>query len=210
MAEGILLTSINLIVSASVLLFIIWDHLKDDRQLTRQIQEFYNDIEMLIYTFIQVKYYNAIEKKEIDVPDQKILNKTRNRDIIQNSYLKIKIRNNFDNFSNYLGLTNDEEAKSYLNNTIFILTVDGLLKKRDFEKNDVSEVIFSYTDIKKEELEYIQKFLNSLRFYWNKHFKKPVFRTQLKAQLNFGETLGISIPLEKKPRRGKLLAKKIL
>ena len=208
MAEGILLTSINLIVSASVLLFIIWDHLKDDRQLTRQIQEFYNDIEMLIYTFVQVKYYNAIEKKEIDVPDQKILNKTKNRDIIQNSYLKIKIRNNFDNYSNYLGLTNDEDAESYLNNTIFILAIDGLLKKRDFENSDVSEVINSYTDIQNEELADIQKFLTSLRFYWNNHYKKSIFRTNLSPKLNFGEALGISIPLEKKTKRGKLFAKK--
>ena len=104
MSEGIFLTVLNLIISSSVLLFIIWDHLKDDRQLTKQIQEFYNDIEMLVYTSIQIMYYSAIEKKEVEVPDQKVLNKTKNRDIIQNSYLKTKILQNSEKFATYLGL----------------------------------------------------------------------------------------------------------
>jgi len=205
MASNISLTYINVFVSSAVLLFIIWDHLKDDRQLTRQIQNFYNDLEMLIYSYIQIKYYNTIEKKQIDDSDLKTLNRTKNRDIIQNSYLKKKIKQNFHEYSNYLGLTFDEETNSYLNNTIYVLGIDGLLKKRNFENNTVDEIINSYIDITSEELEDILKFLRSTRFFWNKNFKKFIFRTHLKPQLNFSEVLGSSIPLEQTRKRSKFL-----
>jgi len=202
MSNESVIVYLNLIVSSAVLIFIIWDHLKDDRLLTRQIQEFYSDIEMLIYSFIQVMYYNAIEKKEIEITDQKVLVKTRNRDKIQNSYLKTKILQNCSKYSSYLGLTINKEENLYLNNTIYILTFDGLLKKRNFENNSLEDVIISHIDIKDEEISDILKFLNSLRFYWNKNYKKLIFRTPLNQKINFYELLGISKPLE--PKKGKL------
>ncbi|MFX0060129.1 MAG: hypothetical protein ACFE8J_17670 [Candidatus Heimdallarchaeota archaeon] len=201
MANESFIVYLNLIVSSAVLIFIIWDHLKDDRLLTRQIQEFYSDIEMLIYSYIQVMYYRAIEKKEIEITDQKALIKTRNRDIIQNSYLKTKILQNFNKFSSYLGLTINKEESIYLNNTIYILTFDGLLKKRNFENNSLEDVLSSYIDIKNEEVSDILKFLNSLRFYWKKNFRKLIFRTPLNQKVNFFELLGISKPLEAKKSR---------
>ncbi len=192
---------LNLIISSAVLIFIVWDHLKDDRLLTRQIQEFYSDIEMQIYSFIQIMYYSAIENKEIEINDQKALNRTRNRDIIQNSYLKTKILQNFNKYSFYLGLTISKEEKLYLNNTIYVLTFDGLLKKRNFENNSLEDVITSYIDITNEEISDIFKFLNSLRFYWNKNYKKLIFRTRLNQKIDFYELLGVSKPLEKKKGR---------
>ncbi len=200
-----------MVISSAVLLFIIWDHLKDDRLLTRQVQEFYEDIEMLIYTYIQIMYYKNIEKKEVEIPDQKALIKTRNRDVIQNSYLEKKVFQNFKIFSNYLGLTYNKEESCYLNNTIYILTTEGLLKKRDFENNNINEIIDSYIDIKNEEIADILKFLNSLRFYWNKRYRKLVFRTHLAQKMNFETLLGISVPLEKvksKVKKHKLSLKK--
>jgi len=147
-------------------------------------------------------YYRAIEKKDIEITDQKALIKTRNRDIIQNSYLKTKILQNFSNYSSYLGLTINKEDNMYLNNTIYILTLDGVLKKRNFEKNSLEDVITSYIDIKNEEISDVLKFLNSLRFYWKKNYKKLIFRTLLNQRIDFYELLGISKPLE--PKRGRL------
>ncbi|MFW9950799.1 MAG: hypothetical protein ACFFKA_11835 [Candidatus Thorarchaeota archaeon] len=197
MSEQNIIVYINLIISASVLFFIIWDHFKDDRLLTKQVQEFYEDIEILIFTYIQIMYYKNIEKKEVEVPDQKALIKTRNRDVIQNSYIEKKIFQNFMNFSNYLGLTYNNEDKSYLNNTIYILTREGLLKKRDFENNTINEIIESYVDIKSTEISDILKFLNSLRFYWNRRFKKMFFRTELIQKVDFDSLLGSTVPLKK-------------
>ena len=196
---------LNLFISSAVLIFIIWDHLKDDRLLSKQVKEFYNDLEMLIFTYIQIEYYSAIEKKDIEFSDNKTLNKTRNRDIIQNSYLKTKIKQNFDTYSNYIGLTIDNEENSYLNNTVYLLNFDGLLRKRNFEDNSIVKVINSYIDIQGEELSDLIKYLTSLRFYWNKNYYKIFFRPKLVQQIDFNSLLGSSIPLEKK--RGSLKAK---
>jgi hypothetical protein len=203
LAEQNILVYINLLISSTVLLFIVWDHLKDDRLLTRQVQEFYEDIEMLIYTYIQIMYYKNIEKKEVEIPDQKDLIKTRNRDVIQNSYLEKKIFQKFKSFSSYLGLTYNKEENCYLNNTIYILTTQAQIKKRDFENNSINEVIDSHIDIKSEEVSDILKYLNSLRFYWNKRYRKLIFRTQLTQKIDFYALLGITVPLEKVKSKAK-------
>jgi hypothetical protein len=189
---------LNVIISSAVLIFIIWDHFKDDRLLKKEVQEFYGDIENLIYTQIQIEYYKIIEKKQIEDTHEKLVNKTRNKDIIQNSYLKTKVLQNFEKYSNYLGLTIDKENLAYLNSTIYVMTYNGLLKKRDFEKNNVNQVIGSFTDINNEEISDIEKYLNSLRFYWNKKYYRFLFRPKLVQKINFSSLLGSSVPLEKK------------
>jgi hypothetical protein len=191
---------ISLTISTLVLLFIIWDHLKDDRILAKQVQEFYNDIEMLIFTDIQIKYYESLNLKEKSDDELIQLTKYKNRDIIQNSYLEVKIRQNFSKYSDYLGLTLDKENKNYLNNTIYFLNEGGILSKRNFETSGVEDIIESYLEIKEEEILEIEKFLNSLRFYWRKNYKKFIFRPNLKSSANFHELLAFSHPLEK-PRK---------
>ena len=189
---------LNLTVSSAVLIFIIWDHFKDDRLLTKQVQEIYGDIENLIYTHIQIEYYKSIEKKQLEDTNVKLVNRTRNRDIIQNSYLKTKILQNFEKYSNYLGLTIDKEDLAYLNSTIYVMTYNGLLKRRDFEKNNVNQVISSFTNINNEEISDIDKYLNSLRFYWNKKYYRFLFRPKLVQKISFSSLLDSSIPLERK------------
>jgi len=51
---------LSLGVSIAVLFFVIWDHIKDDRILAREVQDFYSDIELLIFTNLQVKYYEIL------------------------------------------------------------------------------------------------------------------------------------------------------
>jgi len=41
------------VVGIVAIIIVIWDHFKDDRQLTRQVQGFYDDIEHLLYSFYQ-------------------------------------------------------------------------------------------------------------------------------------------------------------
>lgn len=156
---------------------------------------------MLIFTDIQIKYYDSEDSEMILSYDPIQLKKYKNRDIIQNSYLEVKIRQNFSKYSDYLGLTLDKENKTYLNNTIYILNAGGILSKRDFETRGLENIIKSYLEIKKEEILEIEKFLNSLRFYWRKNYKKSIFRPNLKSKVNFYELLGYSNPLEKPKKR---------
>ena len=100
MAPEDILVYVSLVVSIAVLFFIIWDHIKDDRILAREVQDFYSDIEMLIFTNLQVKYYEILEtnKETVEEQELKTLVKNKNRDIIQKNYLNAKINQNFESY----------------------------------------------------------------------------------------------------------------
>ena len=199
----IIIVYLSLSVSIFVLVFIIWDHLKDDRILTKEVQEFYQDIENLIYTYVQIEYYRSLESSKTQDDELNRLKKYKNHDIIQNSFIQSKLSQNFVKFSNFIGLTINKEEKSYLNGTIYILLNNGLLLKRNIENYTQENIINSYIDIKHDEIREILNYLNSLRFYWKKHYSKIIFRPNLKQSINFFDLLGFSSPLEKKKQRRK-------
>jgi len=190
-------------VSIAVLFFIIWDHIKDDRILAREVQDFYNDIEMLIFTNIQVKYYEILQKNEENMDEQelKALVKNKNRDIIQKNYLNAKINQNFKFYAHYLGLTYNKENNSYLNGTIYLLKIDGSLFKRNIELNTEENIITSYIEIKTQQIKEILLYLTSLRFYWKKKYYKFVFRPQLQQKVVFDDLLGYLKPLEQQKQK---------
>ena len=149
MAQEDILVYVSLIVSIAVLFFIIWDHIKDDKILAREVQDFYSDIEMLIFTNLQVKYYEILQtnKGEMDEQELKTLIKNKNRDVIQKNYLN-KINQNFKLYAQYLGLTHNKENDVYLTGTIYLLKTDGTLLKRNIELNTEETIVTSYTEIK--------------------------------------------------------------
>ena len=195
-----LLVYVSLGVSIAVLLLLIWDHLKDDRILAVEVQDFYRDIEMLIFTKLQVKYYEILQTNKGEMEDQelKILIKNKNRDVIQKNYLYAKINQYFNLYARYLGLTHNKENEAYLNGTIYILKTDGSLLKRNIESNTEENIITSYTEISSQQITEISIYLNSLRFYWKKKYFKLVFRPQLKQKVVFDDLLGYVKPLEQK------------
>ncbi len=203
MAQEDILVYVSLGVSIAVLFLLIWDHLKDDRILSVEVQDFYRDIEMLIFTNLQVKYYEILQtnKGEMEEQELKTLIKNKNRDVIQKNYLNTKINQNFKLYSQYLGLTHNKENDAYLNGTIYILKTDGSLLKRNIESNTEEDIITSYTEIITQQITEILVYLNSLRFYWKKKYFKFVFRPKLKQKIVFDDLLGYVNPLEqKKPK----------
>ena len=200
MAPEDILVYVSLVVSIAVLFFIIWDHIKDDRILAREVQDFYSDIEMLIFTNLQVKYYEILEtnKETVEEQELKTLIKNKNRDIIQKNYLNAKINQNFESYAKYLGLTYNKESGAYLNGTIYILKNDGILSKRNIETNTEEEIISSFKEITPQQIKELLIYLNSLRFYWKKKYYKFIFRTQLKQVINFDDLLGYVNPLIQK------------
>ena len=201
----IVLTFLSLGLSLAVLIFIIWDHIKDDQILRREVQQFYEDIEMLIFTHIQIRYYQALESKDKLNGDKELvsLTKNKNRDNIQNDYLKTKINQHFIDYSKYLGLSLNIEKENYLNGTVFILNKDGLLSKRSVEEYKDIPIIHNYTEIGKAEINEILNYLNSLRFYWKKWYSKFIFRPELTQKVNFYDLLGYIKPLEQEKRKKK-------
>ena len=65
-------------------------------------------------------------------------------------------------------------------------------------------IIPSFIDIKKEQILEILNFLNSLRFYWKKRYKKIFFRPELVQLVNFYGLLGYIKPIEKKKKKGRV------
>jgi len=198
-----ILIYISLVVSIAVLFFIIWDHIKDDKILAREVQDFYSDIEMLIFTNLQVKYYEILQtnKGEMEEQELKTLVKNKNRDIIQKNYLNTKINQNFKLYAQYLGLTYNKENNTYLNGTIYLLQTDGTLLKRNIESNTEETIVTSYIDIKPEQISELKVYLNSLRFYWKKKYYKFIFRPQLHQEVVFDDLLGYVKPLDQKKQK---------
>jgi hypothetical protein len=198
-----ILVYISLSVSVAVLFFIIWDHIKDDRILAREVQDFYDDIEMLIFTNLQVKYYEILQinKEKLGDEELKALVKNKNRDVIQKNYLETKISQYFKLYAKYLGLTHNKENNAYLNGTIFLLKTDGTLLKRNIESNTEENIITSYTEIKPQQINELATYLNSLRFYWRKKYFKFIFRPQLHEKVNFNELNGYISPLIQKKKK---------
>jgi len=206
-----ILVYLSLSVSIAVLFIIIWDHIKDDKILAREVQDFYSDIEMLIFTNLQVKYYEILQTNKGEMEDQelKTLIKNKNRDVIQKNYLNAKITQNFKLYSQYIGLTHNKDNDAYLNGTIYILKTDGSLLKRNIESNTEENIITSYTEIKPQQITEILVYLNSLRFYWKKKYYKFIFRPQLKQLVVFEDLLGFIKPLEQqKPKYLKRIRRK--
>ena len=198
-----ILVYLSLIVSIAVLFFIIWDHVKDDRILAREVQDFYNDIEMLIFTNLQVKYYEVLQKNKVEMEEQelKTLVKNKNRDVIQKNYLNTKIRQYFNLYAQYLGLTYNEENSAYLNGTIYLLKNEGSLLKRNIELNTEEPIISTFAEIKPEQISELKVYLTSLRFYWKKKYFRFIFRPQLDQTVVFDDLLGYTKPLNQKKQK---------
>ncbi|MFX1411147.1 MAG: hypothetical protein ACFFA6_12400 [Promethearchaeota archaeon] len=203
MGSEVILVFVSLGVSIAVLFFIIWDHIKDDRILGREVQDFYSDIEMLIFTNLQVKYYELLQKNigQMEEQELKTIIKNKNRDVIQKNYLEAKISQNYKLLAKYLGLTYNKENNAYLNGTIYLLKTDGTLLKRNIESNREEIIITSYAEIKPQQVKDLLIYLNSLRFYWKKRYYKVIFRPQLHQKISFDELLGYVKPIEQQKKK---------
>ncbi|MFX1366411.1 MAG: tetratricopeptide repeat protein [Promethearchaeota archaeon] len=193
---------LDTILSLVIVLYLIWDHLKDDRLLTKRVQEFYSDIENLIYYY----YCNEIAKEFLKIYRGKIEIPLKLQELNESSnkhyFYKIKVKKAFKRNSKYLGLISLKEEKEkeeqekkgekeeekkgksdYINETFMILNEEGVLTKRLGSK-----IIKDCSDIKPEEIDEINKYLESLRTYWtSKHHK--FFTPKLEEKVDFKKDL---------------------
>lgn len=162
---------IGVFIGVIAILIVVWDHFKDDRLLFRQVQEFYEDIEGLIYSYCLI--YKSEEESPIKNPKQ------------QNTFYSHKIKQNFEKYSNYLGLTILEEANRYYycNISDFDLGDDGILHY-NHEGEDRDDVINPHHP-SSEEVNVIDEYLKMLRNYWERNYSKPLFRPKLKKKNDF-------------------------
>lgn len=163
------------VIGILAIIIVIWDHFKDDRLLVKQVQAFYEDIEQFIYTFIQ--YCN----------DNKQYTRLK-------LYYEGKIIQNFERFSNYLGLSMVEENGEffYYNTSDYILQKSGgLFYKTIFNEEDVivNEGFPADSERLDAVIESVNEFLKSLRDFWNIAYHKCLFRKKIKPKLNYYKIL---------------------
>lgn len=112
MAE-IITTYISLGKAVASILFVVWDHFKDDRLLKKRVQSFYENIECLIFSWYQI-ILNQEKFKENNVNTlyEEIFFKYQKKNIFYRGI----IDQSFEDLSKYLGLTYSNKPHYYYSN----------------------------------------------------------------------------------------------
>ena len=158
------------------IIIVIWDHFKDDRLLSKQVQEFYEDIENVIFTF----YANRrVRPGWYDM---------------RRRYYEAKIDQTFNDYSKYVGLARisgtfrSRKFKGYINSSDIILISEGRLDTK-IPGVDQQMLISDKEGIKEEQIKNINRYLNELRDYWKEKYHKFFFKPKLRAKLDFHELM---------------------
>lgn len=175
-------------------LILIWDKFKDDRILTRKIQEFYWDLENLIYIFYIEHLFSAyFNDKALDIIRNDHFKKINFLEIKKklehrHLYFREKVLKGINEWGKYLGLTSFEsntvgeilkDIRYYSDSTVILNSVGELflLNNNPLVENYKKMIHFI-------EGEDINHYLQSLREYYKKWFYKWGFRPQLKKKFN--------------------------
>jgi len=179
------------LIGILAIIIVIWDHFKDDRRLTREVQEFYESIVHIIeFNIKKARIQNEGNKQDIYI---KVLS--------EYEYYKSIVKIKFEEFSKYLGLilgkardNRYEFLDAYKTKSGFLLIEDGILLVRDpnrykndgiFELHTVGNNLYLH----QQEADYIHSFLRDLRNYWKEKYSKTFFRPKLKQIFNFNELI---------------------
>ena len=184
-------------LTALIISFIIWDHIKDDRFLTKQVQGFFGNIEGLVFTYYYHNLYKALFNvlKSIHDTGLSVYNSINYGEIDKQFasklfFLREKVRLGIKDYGKYLGIISnqrEEIGKSNLENenildVIYYSHTDMILSYYG-ELSDLSGnlIVKDFTKITQEKEGWdIYYFLGSLRDYWQNKYKKTLLRKKLK------------------------------
>ncbi len=168
-------------VGILAIIIVIWDHFKDDRRLTKEVQEYYENIEnFLALHLILIQGKGQHEEKSINLSEFEYFNSI--------------MKQRFNDFSKFLGLTvgksrdhRYKDNKSYVTKKGHVLVEDGNLLYRDPEMVGTYErhAIGNPQYLKRSEIPNIDNFFSDLRGHWQKFYHKTFFRPKLKKKINF-------------------------
>ncbi len=183
-------------ISGIIAIFIVlWDHIKDDRQLTKRVQKFYELIESFIY-FCFKRQKILILVREDPKREEKFKEKfSKISDKIY--FISTFIEQNFEKYSEYLGIVFEKEDKEYFriyNSSPYEIQLWGY----DINKTELKfhseinqflrkskKITENVLKMKRSEILHIYFFLDSLRNYWDENFHKRIFRPKLKQKIDF-------------------------
>ncbi|MFW9972016.1 MAG: hypothetical protein ACFFDF_17635 [Candidatus Odinarchaeota archaeon] len=183
-------------ISLIALFIVFWDHWKDDRLLSKRVQEFYEDIEWLIFSNYKKIIYQILFDTSTD--QLKEYEKESFNFRKKNYFYMGKIAQRFEEFSKYLGLTFYGGPRNYyINESDYFIDKTGEIYHfySDLNRNITINQLKSFYDqnsakyvIDKKAINIIENFLETLRTYWKIYYKKgKLFRRNLHPRLNFLE-----------------------
>jgi hypothetical protein len=164
------------------IVIVIWDHFKDDRQLTKEVQDYYEHLENFLASFVKL----AQTKED---------NEAKSMALAEFNYYKSVVKDRFVDFSKYLGLTlgksHDNRYKnddSYITKSGHVLVENGNLLLRDSKMGNYERhAIGNATILRKSEIPKIDMFFSDLKGHWQKFYHKSIFRPKLKKRVNFND-----------------------
>lgn len=187
----VLVSYISLGIAVLSILFVVWDHFKDDRLLTKRVQNFYNDIENLIFNF----YMKNAFLKLCEINNA---NKEYEQEYFEYSKMQIfyegRVKQQFEEYAKYLGLMYYRKPQYYMSTSNYLIQKEGGLAEFYPNINAISPLnrrqlfINSKTknhDLDESSVNIINTFLKNLRDYWYKFHYKKVLRKKMKSKLDF-------------------------
>lgn len=169
------------------IIIVIWDHFKDDRQLTKEVQEYYEHIEKFVTSYIEL---GQLQGEHND----------KSKFLAEFEYFKSIVRQRFNDFSKYLGLTigNSRDSRykdkvAYITKIGHVLIEDGNLLYRDPSLHGTYErhAIGNRSNLRRSEIPTIDNYFSDLRGHWQKFYHKTIFRPNLKKRINFSDFIKI-------------------
>ena len=188
---------ISTCLTALIISFIIWDHIKDDRFLTKQVQEFFSNIEGLVFTHYFYNLYKALFNVLKSIQDTRLSDyDSINYEEIDKQFasklffLREKVRLGIKDYGKYLGIISNQREEIRKSNlekenkldVIYYSHTDMILSYYG-ELTDLSGnlIVNDFTKIFQEKEGWdIYYFLGSLRDYWQNKYKKTLLRKKLK------------------------------
>lgn len=146
------------------ILLVVWDHFKDNEQLYKQVQRYYNNIKNLIVSHLDVRY--GIHNKFFNTRQS-------------NNYYKFLVVQNLAKNSEYLGLTYSSEEESYYNDSEYMIYKTGQLWIRNTDTDKIKA--FSYDNLDND-IKNTKAYLKTLREFWNTNYSKIFLRPKLKDE----------------------------
>jgi len=202
---GILLQILNLILfsglTAIIVIYIIWDHIKDDRLLTKKVQEFFEDIQDLIFYMFQYQYYNSFDVKMNFqfIKEGFFKSKEKGHEEKKNmrkiNYYVAKIKENYQ-YTKYIGLVGivENEKMRLVDKTNITIYLDTKMTEEL-----VKQFCNNPTHIIAEDIIKINQYLTNLSEYWKIKHKKIILmiikiRPVLKIKVDYSNLKGLTQP----------------
>ena len=182
---------VSLLIAMITLFITAYERIKDDRQLYKQVEDYYEAIEYLVFSYYADSWLKKEQEKSTNSKIKLKLKTERVKIRIDRAYFMQFVKSHSDSFFKYLGMVySDDNKNSIINkNSEFILNIGGQLRYRDLEEDPNklkgTNVVAEVSRITEEEYGKINAFLETLRTFWKIRHYKWLFRPKLKESIDF-------------------------